>query len=117
MDHRIKSVISLMKDDLRRDLPLGKMAQAVNLSISRLQHLFKLETGMTPAQYRRLLRIEKARDLLETSLLSVKEIRTSVGIYERSHFEREFKKIYGSTPAEYRAAAFSQTKEQQKLNR
>lgn len=117
MDHRIELVISLMKANLRRDLSLGEMAQAVNLSVSRLQHLFKLETGTTPARYRHLRRIEKARDLLETSLLSVKEIRTRIGIYERSHFEREFRKIYGLTPAKYRAAAFSSTKKQQKLNR
>lgn len=110
MDHRVQIAIALMKEDLRRDLPLSDLAKAVNLSLSRLHHLFKLETGMTPARYRHLLKMEKARELLETSLISVKEIRISVGIYGRSHFEREFKKIHGLTPVQYRAAAFSPAK-------
>lgn len=110
MDHRIELVISLMKDDLRQDIPLGELAHAVNLSISRFQYLFKAETGSTPARYRRLLRIEKARDILGTTLLSVRQVRTRVGLNDRSHFERDFKKIYGLTPAQYRVAAFSSSK-------
>jgi len=99
-----------MKDDLRRDLPLGELARAVNLSTSRLQCLFKAETGSTPARYRRLLRIEKAKDILATTLLSVRQVRTRVGLNDRSHFERDFKKIYGLTPVQYRVAAFSSAK-------
>jgi len=99
-----------MKEDLHRGLTLGEMGQAVNLSTSRLQYLFKAETGMTPGHYRRLLRIEKARDILGTTLLSVRQIRIRVGFKDRSHFEREFKKVYGLTPTQYRVAAFSSVK-------
>lgn len=117
MDYRVQIVIALMKEDLRRDLPLSELAHAVNLSVSHLQHLFHAETSTCLSRYRRQLRIEKARELLEISLLSVKEIRISVGINERSHFEREFKSKYGLTPIQYRVAAFSSTKKQQKLTR
>lgn len=110
MDHRIELVISLMKDNLRRDLSLSEFAQAVNLSVSRLEHLFKAETGMTPTRHRRLLRIERAKDLLATTLLSIKQIRTSVGMDDRRHFEREFKKVCEVTPTRYRATAFASAK-------
>ena len=110
MDYRIELVISVMKDNLHRDLTLSELGQAVNLSTSRLQYLFKVETGMTPGHYRRLLRIEKARDILGTTLLSIRQLRMRVGFKDRSHFEREFKKIYGLTPAQYRMAAFSSVK-------
>jgi len=53
-------------------------------------------------QYLRLLRMERAKYLLETSFLSVKEITHSVGLNDESHFVRDFKKAYGAPPARYR---------------
>ncbi|MFN2456115.1 MAG: helix-turn-helix domain-containing protein [Pyrinomonadaceae bacterium] len=111
MDYRVELAIALMKEDLRRKLSLSTVAQAANLSVSRLQHLFRAETGMTLIGYRRLLRIERARDLLATTPLSIKQIRISVGMDDRRHFEREFKKVCEVTPTEYRAAFFASVKE------
>lgn len=104
MDQRVQIIIALMHHDLRKKLSLDELADSVNLSRSRFQHLFKSETGYSPAQYLKTLRLEHARGLLETSLLSVKQILVSVGIPDKSHFERSFKKTYGLTPTEYRAA-------------
>jgi transcriptional regulator GlxA family with amidase domain len=44
----------------------------------------------------------RAKELLERSLLSVKQVMAAVGITDRSHFDREFKKAYGLPPAQYR---------------
>ena len=104
MDQRVQLAIDLMKADLRRELSVGELARSVSLSRSRFQHLFKAETGTTPASYLRSLRLEHAKRLLETSLLNVKQVMRSAGIGDKSHFEREFKKAYGVTPTEYRAA-------------
>jgi AraC-like DNA-binding protein len=46
--------------------------------------------------------MERARYLLETSFLSVKEIAYSVGLSDESHFVRDFKKAYGAPPTRYR---------------
>jgi two-component system response regulator YesN len=94
-----------MQNELHRDISLNALAASVNLSLSRLHHLFKAETGTTPAQYLRSLRLEKAKELLEDTLLSVKQIMVSIGVRDRSHFEREFKRMYGLTPTQYRATA------------
>ena len=105
MDKRVQIVIGLMKDDLHQDISLSELASSINLSLSRLHHLFKAETGTTPAQYLRALRMEQAKELLEVTFMSVKQIMVNVGVRDRSHFEREFKKIYGLTPAQHRATA------------
>lgn len=105
MDQRVQIVIGLMKEELHQDILLSELASSVNLSLSRLHHLFKAETGTTPAQYLRSLRMEKAKELLEFTFMSVKQIMVSIGVRDRSHFEREFKKIYGLTPAQHRATA------------
>lgn len=57
---------------------------------------------MSPIQYLKVLRIEKAKHLLETSFLSVKEITHLVGLNDESHFVRDFKKAYGVSPTPYR---------------
>ncbi|HKO61407.1 MAG TPA: helix-turn-helix domain-containing protein [Pyrinomonadaceae bacterium] len=78
------------------------MAQFVNLSQSRLRYLFKREIGMPPAHYLRAFRMERAKELLETTFLPVKVIISTIGVNDQSHFIREFKKTYGLTPAQYR---------------
>jgi two-component system response regulator YesN len=102
MDQRVQIVIDLMKDDMRRGLSLTEIAQSVNLSSSRLRYLFKAETGVPIAQYFKSLRMQKAKELLENTFLSVKEITVSVGINDESHFVRDFKKNFGLTPSQYR---------------
>jgi hypothetical protein len=58
---------------------------------------------MPPIRYLRLLRMERAKGLLESSFLSVKEIAYQVGLNDESHFVRDFKSTYGYSPALYRS--------------
>ena len=107
MDQRIFKVVGLMRDNIHLGVSLEALAQAVNLSPSRLHQVFKDETGMSPAKYLKVLRLEQAKTLLEGSFLSVKEIRGRVGFGDQSHFARDFKAHFGLTPTEYRARHFS----------
>jgi AraC-like DNA-binding protein len=93
----------MMRDDVRGELSLGDFAQSVNLSVWRLCHIFKSDVGMPPIRYLRLLRMERAKHLLESSFLSVKEIAFQVGLNDESHFVRDFKSTYGFSPALYRS--------------
>jgi AraC-like DNA-binding protein len=102
MDLRIEGLVALMKDDLTQRLPLSRMAQLVNLSSPRLSYLFKSETGISAARYLKSLRMQEATALLSTTFLTVKEIMVRVGFRDESHFVKDFKKIYGLTPTEYR---------------
>jgi two-component system, response regulator YesN len=107
MDHRVQIVISLMKKDLRQELTLDEMSRAVNVTPSHLCRLFKAEIGGPPARYFKQLRMQKAREMLETTPLSVKEIMSGVGILDESHFVRDFKLAYGLPPGKYRAQYIS----------
>lgn len=102
MDQRVQRIQEVMRDNLSRDLPLRGLAQAVNLSVWRLCHIFRIEVGLSPIQYLKILRMEKAKGLLETSFLSVKEITHIVGLSDESHFVRDFKRAYGVPPTLYR---------------
>jgi AraC-like DNA-binding protein len=102
MAQRVKRVIELMQGDPSRDFPLGKMAQSVNLSPPYFCYLFKSITGVPPAKYLKSLRMQQAAVLLTSTFLSVKEIVRRVGLADESHFVRDFKRLHGMTPSEYR---------------
>jgi AraC family transcriptional regulator of arabinose operon len=104
MDRRIEVVISKMESQISKPWEIGEMARLVNLSASRLRHLFKTETGKTPAQYLKYLRLQKAELLLRTTFLTIKEIANRVGLPTGSHFVREFKKVYRVAPTTYRSS-------------
>jgi transcriptional regulator GlxA family with amidase domain len=103
MDPRVQKVVHLIQKELSRRVTLAEMAQAVNLSAVHLRTLFKSEIGMTPVQYQKKVRLLEARRLLESTFLNVQEIMMRVGLNDDSHFVRDFKKIYGHTPVQYRA--------------
>lgn len=102
MDSRVQQALRLISEDVRRPLLLEEVARAVNLSTPRLRYLFKAETGMTPAQHLKSIRMQKAKELLEGTFLNVKQIMLQVGINDESHFVRDFRERYGLPPSEYR---------------
>lgn len=106
MTERVKRVIEMMQVDPSRTFTLGKMAESVNLSPPYFCFLFKSITGVSPAKYLKTLRMDQAATLLTTTFLSVKEIVRRVGCTDESHFVRDFKRMYGRTPSEYRSHAY-----------
>lgn len=102
MDQRVQRVKTLIESRFDRELSVSEMARFVDLSVSHLQHLFKNDLDQSPAQYVQALRLERARELLETSTLSIKQILIRIGVKDRSNFERRFKLIYKLTPVQYR---------------
>lgn len=84
-------------------LSRGVVARSLGLSISRFSYLFKTQTGLTPAQYLKSVRISKAKELIEATDLSLKEISILVGL-DRSHLGRDFANRFGLRPSKFRSA-------------
>jgi AraC-like DNA-binding protein len=91
-----------MTADIRREVSLAELAQSLNLSVSRFRHLFKKATGTSPSRFLKARRMQKAKELLETTFLNIKQVMLKVGIRHRSHFVSDFKKAYGLSPSQYR---------------
>ena len=102
IDHRVRMVIRFIEENGDRQLSLNELAQYINVSPWHLCRLFRMGTGTSVTQYLLNLRMQKAKELLETSCLRVKEIMNQVGIRDESHFARTFKKLYGVSPTQYR---------------
>ena len=86
---------------------INEWAQRLRLSNSRFEHLFKQATGISPSKYVAFLRLQRAKYLLKTTSLSVKEIMCACGISHRRVFNRQFQKRFGKTPTEVRCENLS----------
>jgi transcriptional regulator GlxA family with amidase domain len=102
VDKRILSLKKLIDANLQSQLSIEELALSVRLSSSHLLKLFKTEVGISPIQYLRHVRLEKAKELLEKDFKLIKEISWEIGIKDVSHFVRDFKQRYGVTPSKYR---------------
>jgi AraC family transcriptional regulator of arabinose operon len=107
MDARVEWAIAMMGRELARPLSVSELARRVDLSTSRFTHLFHQEIGCGPARFLRELRLDRARDLVERSSLSIKEIMAAVGFNDPSHFTRDFAARHGASPRRIRARARS----------
>jgi len=103
VDLRVRKAMTFIEENYQRNLSLEKVASVVRLSIWYLCHLFKSETGETPARYLKAIRMRQARTLLTDSSLSIKEVMNKVGMGDQSHFAKDFKRVYGLTPSQFRA--------------
>lgn len=83
-------------------LSVKAMAEAANLSERMLSRRFQRAVNMTPGQYLIQLRIEKAKQLLESSTKSVEQTADATGYNDLSNFIRAFRRVAGVTPAEFR---------------
>ena len=101
------SVISQVADYMRvhfadPELSISAIAEAFEMPTARLSLAFKDEMHMSPLEYLTLLRVERSKELLAATEMSIKEIAAEVGYYDASSFIRRFKQMTGATPLQYR---------------
>lgn len=102
MDPRVRHLTSYLLANSEKHICLHDIAPCVNLSDSRLAHLFRRDVGTSPQRFLKTVRLRRARQLLETTFLSVKQVMAQVGFNDPSHFVRDFEKIFGESPCKYR---------------
>ena len=98
----IKKVCLYVEENLADDISLETAADFAGVSSFYLSKLFKEEKGETFINYISDKRLEKSRQLLEQTELSIKEITAEVGYNDQNYFSRIFKSKYGLSPKEYR---------------
>jgi transcriptional regulator GlxA family with amidase domain len=87
----------------RSDVQLDELAGKVGMSPRNLARRFKAATGDSPLGYVHRLRIDAARQHLESSRRSVQEICAEVGYEDVAFFRKLFQRYVGTSPREYRA--------------
>jgi transcriptional regulator GlxA family with amidase domain len=103
VDWRIRWALAAIERNIDSPLRLADLAAQVNLSSSRFSHLFRTECGSAPGAYLRARRLDRAHALLVDTTLSVKQVMSSVGVSDPSHFVRDFKRRFGESPTVLRS--------------
>ena len=98
----IKEVKHFVEVNYNRSLNLNQIAETVFLSPNYFCTLFKQYAGYSFTQYLMKVRIEKAKELLQQTNLSVKEICYQIGYHDPYYFSRLFRKTVGIPPTKYR---------------
>lgn len=88
-------------EHLAEPIALADLAHAASLSAFHFARLFRARTGFTPAAYVRSARINRARELLRQSDLSIKQIGREVGYPQPHHFSAVFKQATGVSPRQF----------------
>ena len=81
---------------------LKELAALAKMSVTHFRRVFRETFEETPAKYALRLRLNRARDLLESSDLTVANIALDAGFYDQSHFVKAFRHAYKINPDAYR---------------
>lgn len=98
----VKSTIEFMHHNMDRSIQMKDIAAAVNLHPGYLHRIFRNHMQWTPTDYLTMLRMEKAKMLLQQTNIPISEISDYVGVGSRQYFHMLFKKYTGTTPVAFR---------------
>lgn len=99
----VSEVIRYIRERMADPLTVADMAHAVRMSPSALTNIFTESTGMSPYQFVKRMRLDRASAMLMQEDLNVSEVARQVGYTSLSHFINEFKRYFGTTPRAYAA--------------
>jgi AraC-like DNA-binding protein len=94
----IAKAIDQLWQNFDQPMRVEDVAQDVGMSVSSFHHQFKAVTNLTPLQFQKRLRLQEARRLMVSEDLDATSTAYRVGYNDASHFNREYKRLFGSPP-------------------
>lgn len=104
---KIKTIMDYMKEHYAENISLAETARICGYSEAYLSRMFHKYTGQTFTEYKQILCLEKAIDLLETTNKSLTEISYETGFPNVKSFRKAFKEVMGKTPFEYKKSGLT----------
>lgn len=94
--------LKYIESNFTSQISVAFLAEKCAMSETSFRRNFKEITGKSPVKYINLLKIEKAKELLKSSEITIDEIVDFLSFYDKAYFHKIFKKEVGVTPAQYR---------------
>ncbi|MEG4878109.1 AraC family transcriptional regulator [Microcoleus sp. CZ3-B4] len=96
--HQIARAVDRLRKDFNQPLRIENIARELGMSVSSFHHHFKSVTAMSPLQFQKQLRLQEARRLMLGENLDATSAAYRVGYDDSSHFNREYKRLFGIPP-------------------
>lgn len=101
-DDNLAAAQQWMLRELRRPITVAQAADHVRMSSRAFHRLFRERTGTSPLAWLQARRVERARELLESTVLHVEEIAEHAGFGTPANLRTQFRRAVGVSPASYR---------------
>jgi len=98
----MRRVREFVEEHLEENISIQALANIAGLSMYHFARAFKQSEGMTPHEYLIQRRVQRTKDLLAETDLSLSEIALASGFSDQSHCARRFREHVGVTPSSYR---------------
>lgn len=100
---QVRRVLEYVGAHYRQDITSQDIARHVGVSVEYISRQFKLATGLSPAEYLRAFRMERAMEQIRTTDKPIGEVAAMVGFSDISSFSRQFRHVCGMTPSQARS--------------
>lgn len=101
----VQTAIQLMQANLDEVLTMQEIAALIPLSLRQMERLFKRYYHIPPAQYYLRLRLQRAKELLSQTSMSIMQVTVACGFSTSSHFSKAYRNYYGYSPSDQRKPA------------
>ncbi len=97
--NKLVTAVELMEANIREPISQEELASYIGLSRRQLQRLFQRYLFCAPSRYYLQLRLQRARELLRQTSMSLVEISSLCGFVSTSHFSKSYKEYFGHPPS------------------
>jgi len=104
---KLRRLTELLDSQLERRIDVRELAGTSGLSSRQVHRLFKTHLGMSPQAYHRKLRLQRAREMLRQTELTVLEIAMASGFSSSSDFSRVYRRAFRQSPHRDRAVVYA----------
>jgi AraC-like DNA-binding protein len=98
----IQQAKTMLEDIMVQNVAPKQISRILNIPYNHFRHSFKQATGMSPHQYQLQLLMRRAKELLETTEMPIKDVAFTVGFSDQYYFAKVFKMRAGMTPTQWR---------------
>ncbi|WP_159590464.1 GlxA family transcriptional regulator [Chelativorans xinjiangense] len=103
---KLQKIVALMAENLDEPFSAVDLAKSAGLSVRQVERLFLRHLGMTPGRYYMRLRLERARELLRQTNMSILDVAIATGFTSHSYFAQSYRMQFGRPPSDERRTTY-----------
>lgn len=99
---QLENAVTFVEENYATNFKISELADACHMSETHFRRVFQERMNMTPVEYINFVRIKKACDLIDKTDISMEEVAEKVGFVTPSTFNRNFRRIIGTSPYQWK---------------